>query len=564
MHGGVAMKTAVLFLFSLPLIATTYYVDASGGSDSNGGSSTTAAWKTVSKVNSSSFSPGDKILFKCDQVWRERLRISSGGSAGKPITFGQYTTSGTCNVFPTFDGTTVVANWTLDSGSIYYAPWTFPSNAVWQNDTTHIRKAISKASMTAGTFFYDGAASRLYVWTTTGANPSGFTIEATTNGPQYLGLILGQAGKDYIIIDGLRVIKTNYFGIQFEESGHHVVRNNILERTYHSSIQIAGQLMQINPYDISVTNNIITDSGVGRGTSGAESECVGINAQAWQTGVVSYNRITNQGGEGIQVLAGATNVTVEHNVIRNPAFVGVYAGAGYGNGGDTKNLTVKYNYVALGPLSQSQGYAIHAETNADNVDGVFFHHNTFIGKGTGIGGLLFGNAQFAGVIKNSVVAHNVFYNDAYGIIAAGPSSGANIHFYNNIMYVTAFGRAYWVSDINRSNYNIDSDVVYGPNMGTFIYEWGTGTLYTLPAFKTNTKKGINSLAVDPLFTNASAYDFTLQPSSPAIDAGRALTAVEQARYGLFPDIGGYEWAPGKLGTSNPTKLRNRHKASVYP
>jgi len=69
---------------------STYYVDATGGSDSNDGLSEANAWKTISKVNSSSFNPGDSILFKRGEVWREQLTIPSSGSSGNPITFGAY------------------------------------------------------------------------------------------------------------------------------------------------------------------------------------------------------------------------------------------------------------------------------------------------------------------------------------------------------------------------------------------------------------------------------------------------------------------------------------------
>jgi len=44
--------------------AATYYVDATGGTDTNDGLSQGTAWKTVAKVNGSTFSAGDQVLFK--------------------------------------------------------------------------------------------------------------------------------------------------------------------------------------------------------------------------------------------------------------------------------------------------------------------------------------------------------------------------------------------------------------------------------------------------------------------------------------------------------------------
>ncbi len=69
---------------------TTYYVDATNGNDSNNGLSLSNAWKTIAKVRTVSFNPGDSILFKRGEVWREHLMISSLGTSEAPITFGAY------------------------------------------------------------------------------------------------------------------------------------------------------------------------------------------------------------------------------------------------------------------------------------------------------------------------------------------------------------------------------------------------------------------------------------------------------------------------------------------
>jgi len=66
-----------------------YYV-SNTGSDLNDGKTPATAWKTISKVNSTSFEPGNKIYFKRGHTWREQLTIPSSGAAGKPITFGAY------------------------------------------------------------------------------------------------------------------------------------------------------------------------------------------------------------------------------------------------------------------------------------------------------------------------------------------------------------------------------------------------------------------------------------------------------------------------------------------
>src|SRR4030042_5645945 len=84
--------TAIALLALLPAIvsATTYYIDATGGNDGWSGTTQSTPWKTISKVNSATFNPGDQILFKRGETWREQLNVPSSGTEGKPITFGAY------------------------------------------------------------------------------------------------------------------------------------------------------------------------------------------------------------------------------------------------------------------------------------------------------------------------------------------------------------------------------------------------------------------------------------------------------------------------------------------
>ena len=542
-----------------------YYVDNTNGSNANAGTSPGTAWKTAAKVSNSSFNPGDMILFKRGEVWREALTMPSSGAYGYPITVGDYGTG----ALPVLNGAELVTGWTRDSGSIYYAAQSFTSNAVWQNGSTHIKAAASKAAMVAGTFFYDSAASKLYVWTSTGASPAGFTIEATRYPNQYYGL-LSAINKSYLTIQNLHIVKSNYHDILLHDGGSgHTVRWNTLDQSYHSSIQVAGQLGERNLNDIDVLYNTITDSGRGRVTNPAVQECVGINFQGVQTGSAVGNVITNQGGEGIQNNAGASNILFESNRIINPYMIGLYIGSGWGNHGNTTNTTARYNYVELGPQSTSTNYCICSEdTWADAVDGVSFHHNISKGNGTAKGGLLFGSGSFTGVIRNTAIYNNVFVNDSFvGIKAFGPTDGANNVFRNNIFSVGSYGRAYWigapaVGTNPLANYDMDYDVMYSPNANSFIVEWGTGSLKTLNQWRTDAGRGSHSIVSDPLFSNPAEGDYSLQKSSPAVNTGVALTGAEQERQGAAPDIGAYEYIPGKLGTARSTKLRNRYRA-VY-
>lgn len=83
-----------------------YFVDSVGGSDDNEGTYD-LPWKTIAKVNSSTFQPGDKIGLKAGSEWRETLTVPSSGEVDNYITFGSYETG----VKPKILGSKVETSW---------------------------------------------------------------------------------------------------------------------------------------------------------------------------------------------------------------------------------------------------------------------------------------------------------------------------------------------------------------------------------------------------------------------------------------------------------------------
>lgn len=125
----IIMPAVMLLLFTFILIpsgafATTYYVDAISGSDSNSGTSVDTPWQTVAKVNAATFSAGDYILFKKGDTWSEMLTPPSDGAAGSPITFGAYGTGAQ----PTFSGIDLFNN------SNYWFTYPYSGNLVSNGD----------------------------------------------------------------------------------------------------------------------------------------------------------------------------------------------------------------------------------------------------------------------------------------------------------------------------------------------------------------------------------------------------------------------------------------------
>lgn len=70
--------------------STSYYIDSAAGNDESNGTSEDAAWKSLEKVNSEVFKPGDKILFKKGGVWSGKLTPQGSGEEESPITIDSY------------------------------------------------------------------------------------------------------------------------------------------------------------------------------------------------------------------------------------------------------------------------------------------------------------------------------------------------------------------------------------------------------------------------------------------------------------------------------------------
>jgi len=76
---------------SVAAAGTTYYVDCSAGNDGSSGTSTSSAWRSVSRANQASLSPGSKLLFKRGCTWSGTALLARwNGTPADPITIGAY------------------------------------------------------------------------------------------------------------------------------------------------------------------------------------------------------------------------------------------------------------------------------------------------------------------------------------------------------------------------------------------------------------------------------------------------------------------------------------------
>ncbi|WP_433442680.1 right-handed parallel beta-helix repeat-containing protein [Nonomuraea sp. CA-141351] len=72
------------------MAGTTYYVDSKAGNDDSAGTSATAPWKSLDKVNSADLKPGDAVSFKRGSSFTGPLRLAADGTAARPIVIQAY------------------------------------------------------------------------------------------------------------------------------------------------------------------------------------------------------------------------------------------------------------------------------------------------------------------------------------------------------------------------------------------------------------------------------------------------------------------------------------------
>jgi hypothetical protein len=60
------------------------------GDDLNDGRSADSPWRTIDHINDQSFSPGDALLFRAGDIFRETLRVKNSGNASNYIHYSRY------------------------------------------------------------------------------------------------------------------------------------------------------------------------------------------------------------------------------------------------------------------------------------------------------------------------------------------------------------------------------------------------------------------------------------------------------------------------------------------
>ncbi|WP_320668699.1 right-handed parallel beta-helix repeat-containing protein [Patulibacter defluvii] len=407
---------------------TTYYVDAAGGSDANAGTSPEAAWKTLAKVNATTFSQGDKILLHSDQTWVEQLRPKGSGVAGNPITIGNY--GGGAK--PIVDGKNVTGGG-AGGGAVYLVNqnhWTITGLEVTNDNGTANVVGSNRVGIlvnnTSGTLKTGITIKDNYVrdvngcFTCNGANAQtngGISVVADTMN----GLGNGASSyKDVQITDNV-VERVGRTGINFDDystgflfyfvSQDALSKNVTIARNTLKDIDSDGIILRGSKENLIERNTVdgagsVTSSGTQPGTVGmfvakttntviqfnevSRVQTHVVDGHAYDVDLFAYNTIVqhnyshdNEGGLILLMggLGSGSNATVRYNLSVNDGFAGdkgiVSLSSGLLNGSKIYNNTIYIKPGLNSPPIAQQGWS------GDNNNGWWFRNNVVVNHGTG-------------------------------------------------------------------------------------------------------------------------------------------------------------------------------------
>lgn len=474
-----------------------YYVDSISGNDNNDGLSPNTAWKSLTKVNATTFQAGSTISFKAGCMWTGQLYPKGSGTGGNPITIDMY---GSGNK-PVIAGGGTVA----DTFYLYNQQYWVVKNLEITNDSASAgkRKGVHIVAQNIGTCNFIHL-QNLYVHHVKGDNTDkltgGIVIEV-------LGNVTPTKFND-VLIDGCTVKNVDRTGIEtmsyWQARGGH---------------QSSGGVWTPST-NLVVSNNVLEDIG----------------------------------GDGI-VIRHATAPLIQYNVASNcNNRANTYNAAFWP--GNADDAVFQYNEAYLTHLTQDgQGFDCDYDCNRTIIQYNYSHDN----EGGFL--LVCCNGTEAGSFnRDSVIRYNISQNDGINGSRIFHITGntSNTKIYNNTIYlasgsVDVIRHDSWGGYPNGTQYY--NNIFYNLGFGGYTFGSSTDNVFDYNAFYGNHPAtepvDAHKLTSDPRLMSPgsggigrdSVGGYKLSTGSPALGSGK-----------LIPDNGGKDyWGNGVSSTVPPNR-----------
>lgn len=313
---------------------TTYYVSSSTGDDTNDGLNAERAWKTLNKINISTFSAGDSILLKSGDAWNEPLVLKGSGSKEYPITVSSYGS-----------GAKPVISWNAPSGGSVVtghnlSHWTIKGLAV--NILTS--STLSWSNITAGIYVIYDNAQRYENLRIEENEVYSANYNSNSNGIMIAAMIPGtdikEVATDVSIINN-EVHNVGWYGITtagWDTAKNEDLRSQMLfgrfkisgNYVHHTASQ--GIVLQDAHHSV-IERNVVHDGGLGTDTWGPG----GLWIIASRDSVIKFNEVYNMkdaesgyDGSGVNVDWYCDNITVQYNYAHDNKGNGITTMSNYG------------------------------------------------------------------------------------------------------------------------------------------------------------------------------------------------------------------------------------------
>jgi len=408
--------------------ATTFYIDATQGSDTSTGTTPEQAWSSLAKVNDHKFTPGDQILFHAGQSWTGTLTPHGSGATGSPITVSSYGDGAKPLLKGEGAGETIMLN------EISY--WTLRGLAVTNHGkTVGIRNGImihvSAAGVASGISLIDVAVSDV----------NGEVGSKSSGG---IGIMAwGKNGKpahfDGLLIDHCTVEHVDGQGIWFHikhDGGSSDPDDDIETKQLNTNVRITG--------------TTILDTGRNA-----------IFLRSTEAGSIDHNIIrfasARTHGNAICIVGSKDTIIRENEV----SFTGVHQGGGENGAFDAddgaQGTIIEYNWSHDnngGMANIVNDPRKHAENS-----GTIVRYNLSENDKARI-------VSFGGAVQNSMVYNNTIFvgkGIAQHLLEAGrfvshvPGNPEGISFFNNVIY----NQGSLDYDINATRVAFDANCFFG-------------------------------------------------------------------------------------------------------
>lgn len=446
--------------------ATTHYVDPNGN-DASDGKSPATAWKTLSKVSSTTFSSGDSVLFLAGGTWNGQLSPQGSGTFGAPIIISRYGA-----------GADPVINGNGTSAASATGAVQFTDQSYWELNHLEI------------TNYNTGVAS----------SRSG--ILAANSGSGQLRHIFISNCYVHNVNSGATAGDKTTGGIVFTGSFDSVVVNQChVSNVAEEGIRTHGVTSSVNGFN----TNVIFKDNVVENTRGDGI----VLADVSSGGLADSNRVVNCSAGNAAAYAGLTVINSKSPIIQHNEVSSQLNGVAFDEDTTCSGAIFQYNY--------SHGNNGGFISIAPNVSGAAIRFN--VSQDDGNGYQLFHTSNDSNT--NNLIYNNTFYTgagNATSLFSGADANGFVANFSNNIIDVNGGALSAFSTNVLNTGSQFKNNCFYPADSftGAANYYGSQQTLIATDPEFVNAGSGSDGLA--------STTGYQLQPSSPCLASGTDIAS----------------------------------------